>query len=110
MKAYLFLFLAIGFEIIGTSFLKLSEQFTQFWQSIISIFAYFIAFFFLSLVLKTIPVGIAYAIWSGVGIMCITFIGFWFFKQQLDLPAIIGLILIILGVVVINLFSKTAIH
>ncbi|PXY95399.1 QacE family quaternary ammonium compound efflux SMR transporter [Frischella perrara] len=110
MKAYLFLFLAIFFEIIGTSFLKLSNQFTNIGQTIVAIGAYLIAFFFLSLVLKTIPIGIAYAIWSGVGIICITLIGLLVFKQNLDFPAFLGLTLIILGVIIINIFSKTTGH
>ncbi len=109
MKAYFFLFLAISFEIIGTSFLKLSNQFTNLLQTVIAIASYFIAFFFLSLVLKTMPVGIAYAIWSGIGIICITLIGIFIFKQNLDLPAFIGLSLIIVGVIIINLFSNVKI-
>ena len=109
MKAYFFLFLASSFEIIGTSFLKLSNQFTNLLQTVIAIASYFIAFFFLSLVLKTMPVGIAYAIWSGIGIICITLIGIFIFKQNLDLPAFIGLSLIIVGVIIINLFSNVKI-
>lgn len=110
MKAFLFLFVAIIFEIIGTSVLKLSEQFTKVIPSIISIIAYITAFYFLSLTLKTIPVGIAYAIWSGVGIVLISVIGFVYFKQSLDLPAILGLGLIIAGVIIINIFSKSVAH
>ena len=112
MKAFLFLFLfvAIIFEIIGTSVLKLSEQFTKVIPSIISIIAYITAFYFLSLTLKTIPVGIAYAIWSGVGIVLISVIGLVYFKQSLDLPAILGLGLIIAGVIIINIFSKSVAH
>lgn len=110
MKAYLFLLLAIIFEIVATSFLKLSNQFTNLLQTIIAIGCYFVAFFILSLVLKTIPIGIAYAIWSGVGIICITLIGIFVFKQNLDLAAVIGLALIIIGVLIINLYSKTTIH
>ncbi|HJA15269.1 MAG TPA: QacE family quaternary ammonium compound efflux SMR transporter [Candidatus Butyricimonas faecavium] len=110
MKAFLFLFVAIIFEIIGTSVLKLSEQFTKVIPSIISIIAYITAFYFLSLTLKTIPVGIAYAIWSGVGIVLISVIGLVYFKQSLDLPAILGLGLIIAGVIIINIFSKSVAH
>ena len=110
MKAVLFLFVAIIFEIIGTSVLKLSEQFTKVIPSIISIIAYITAFYFLSLTLKTIPVGIAYAIWSGVGIVLISVIGLVYFKQSLDLPAILGLGLIIAGVIIINIFSKSVAH
>lgn len=110
MKNFFFLGIAIIFEIIATSALKKSEQFTQLLPSIITIVGYFAAFYFLSFAIRTIPVGIAYAIWSGVGIVLITIIGAIFFKQIPDLPAIIGLALIMIGVVVINVFSKTTAH
>jgi Membrane transporters of cations and cationic drugs len=110
MKMYLILLLAIIFETIATSYLKQSEQFTKFLPSIITILGYAAAFYCLSIVLKSIPVGIAYAIWSGVGIILIALIGFFVFKQHLDLPAIIGLGLIIAGVVVINVFSHSISH
>ncbi|MFH6995210.1 DMT family transporter [Flavobacterium sp. FlaQc-48] len=110
MKNFFFLGIAIIFEIIATSALKKSEQFTQLIPSIITIVGYFAAFYFLSFAIRTIPVGIAYAIWSGVGIVLITIIGALFFKQIPDLPAIIGLALIMTGVVVINVFSKTTAH
>ncbi|MDA6071218.1 SMR family transporter [Flavobacterium sp. AC] len=110
MKNFFFLGIAIMFEIIATSALKKSEQFTQLIPSIITIVGYFAAFYFLSFAIRTIPVGIAYAIWSGVGIVLITIIGAVFFKQIPDLPAIIGLALIMAGVIVINVFSKTTAH
>lgn len=110
MKNFLFLFIAIVFEIIATSALKKSEEFTKLLPSIITIIGYCGAFYCLSFAIKTIPVGFAYAIWSGVGIVLITIIGAIFFKEIPDLPAIIGLSLIIAGVVVINLFSKTTAH
>lgn len=110
MKNFFFLGIAIIFEIIATSALKKSEQFTQIIPSIITIVGYFAAFYFLSFAIRTIPVGIAYAIWSGVGIVLITIIGAVFFKQIPDLPSIIGLALIMIGVVVINVFSKTTAH
>ena len=110
MKNFFFLGIAIIFEIIATSALKKSEQFTQIIPSIITIVGYFAAFYFLSFAIRTIPVGIAYAIWSGVGIVLITIIGAVFFKQIPDLPAIIGLALIMIGIVVINVFSKTTAH
>ncbi|WP_316635400.1 multidrug efflux SMR transporter [uncultured Flavobacterium sp.] len=110
MKNFFFLGIAIIFEIIATSALKKSEQFTQLIPSIVTIVGYFAAFYFLSFAIRTIPVGIAYAIWSGVGIVLITIIGAVFFKQIPDLPAIIGLTLIVIGVAVINLFSKTTVH
>ena len=110
MKNFFFLGIAILFEIIATTALKRSEQFTQLIPSIITIIGYLAAFYFLSFAIRTIPVGIAYAIWSGIGIVLITIIGAVFFKQIPDLPAIIGLALIMIGVVVINVFSKTTVH
>ena len=110
MKTYLILFLAIVFETVATSFLKQSGQFTKLVPSIFMLLGYAAAFYCLSIVLKSIPVGIAYAIWSGVGIVLIALIGFFVFKQHLDLAAIIGLALIIAGVVVINVFSNSVSH
>ncbi|MEM8520537.1 SMR family transporter [Flavobacterium sp. PL12] len=110
MKNFLFLGIAIIFEIIATSALKKSEEFTKLIPSIITIVGYCGAFYFLSFAVRTIPIGIAYAIWSGVGIVLITIIGAIFFKQIPDLPAIIGLSLILIGVTVINVFSKTTGH
>ena len=110
MKTYLILFLAIVFETVATSFLKQSEQFTKLVPSVLTVLGYAAAFYCLSVVLKSIPVGIAYAIWSGVGIILIALIGFFVFKQHLDLAAIIGLALIIAGVVVINVFSNSVSH
>jgi len=104
---WLFLFIAIVAEVIGTSALKYSYGFTKILPSAIVIIGYGIAFYFLSLTLKSIPIGISYAIWSGLGIVLISVIGYFVFKQTLDIPAIIGIGLIILGVIVINLFSKT---
>ena len=103
-------FLAIVFETVATSFLKQSEQFTKLVPSVLTVLGYAAAFYCLSVVLKSIPVGIAYAIWSGVGIILIALIGFFVFKQHLDLAAIIGLVLIIAGVVVINVFSNSVSH
>ncbi|MDM1557292.1 SMR family transporter [Chryseobacterium indologenes] len=109
-RSYLFLALAIVFEIIATTFLKKSEEFSKLWPSVVTIIGYAFAFYFLSVSLRQIPVGITYAIWSGVGIVFITIIGVIAFKQVPDLPAIIGIALIILGVVVINVFSKMGTH
>jgi small multidrug resistance pump len=107
---YLYLSIAIVAEVIATSALKASEGFSNLGPSIIVIVGYIIAFYFLSLILKTIPVGIAYAIWSGIGIALITIVGAVIYKQIPDVPAIIGIGLIIAGVVVINIFSKTSSH
>jgi small multidrug resistance pump len=107
---WLFLSIAIFAEVIATSALKSSEGFTKLFPSIVVVVGYGIAFFFLSLTLKNIPIGIAYAIWSGAGITLISVIGYLIFKQQVDFPAIIGIFLIISGVIVINMFSKTISH
>jgi small multidrug resistance pump len=107
---YAFLFTAIVLEVIGTSALKASEQFTKLLPILIMVACYGASFFFLSLVLRTLPVGIAYAIWSGLGIVLISMVGVIWFKQSLDLPALIGLGLIVAGVVVVNLFSKSVGH
>lgn len=110
MKAFVFLFLAIIVEICATTALKTSEQFTKLIPSVITIVGYAISFYLLSHSLKTIPMGIAYAIWSGAGIVLISLIGYFVFKQHLDLPAIIGLGFIVLGVIIINVFSKSVSH
>jgi small multidrug resistance pump len=107
---YAFLFTAIVLEVIGTSALKASEQFTKLLPILIMVACYGTSFFFLSLVLRTLPVGIAYAIWSGLGIVLISMVGVIWFKQSLDLPALVGLGLIVAGVVVVNLFSKSVGH
>lgn len=107
---YINLCIAIIAEVIGTTTLKTSEQFTRIIPSIIVIVCYGTSFYFLSLVLKTIPLGVAYAIWSGVGIILIAILGIIYFKQIPDIPAVIGMLLIIAGVVTINLFSQTVGH
>ena len=105
---YLYLAIAIVAEVIGTSALKAAEGFTRLVPSLVVIVGYGAAFYFLSLALKVIPVGIAYAIWSGVGVALITLIGWVMFKQRLDAPALAGLALIVAGVVVIQFFSGAA--
>ncbi len=110
MKNFIVLLAAIVFETIATSFLNKSEQFTKLIPSIVTVVCYCVSFYCLSIALKTIPVGIAYAIWSGVGIVLIALIGLFVFKQHLDLPAILGLTLIIAGVITINVFSKSVSH
>lgn len=110
IKSYTFLICAILAEALGTTTLKLSEQFTKPVPAIVTVLAYATAFCLLSLSLKTIPVGIAYAIWAAVGIVLIAIIGAIAFKQIPDLPALIGLVLIIAGVIIINVFSKMSVH
>lgn len=109
-RSYIFLALAIVFEIIATTFLKKSEEFSKLWPSVVTVIGYACAFYFLSLTLRHIPVGITYAIWSGVGIIFITIIGVIAFRQVPDLPAIIGIALIVIGVIIINVFSKMGTH
>jgi small multidrug resistance pump len=108
--SYLYLSAAIVFEVIGTVALKASDTFTRLVPSVVTLIAYPVCFFFLALTLRTIPVGIAYAIWSGVGIVLIAFIGWFWFKQTLDAPALLGLALIIAGIVVVNAFSQSLPH
>ena len=105
--AYLYLALAILAETIATSALKASEEFTKILPSAIVLVGYGISFYFMTLVLRTIPIGITYAVWSGIGIVLIAVVGAIFYKQIPDIPAVIGMGLIIAGVVVIHLFSKT---
>jgi small multidrug resistance pump len=107
---YLFLGLAILFEVIGTSFIKASDGFTKLTPTIAVAAAYIACFYFLSLSLKTIPLGIAYAIWGGIGIILIALISIFVFKQSMDLPAVVGTALIVAGVFIINVFSKTTMH
>lgn len=107
---WLFLAIAILSEVIGTSALKAAEGFSRLGASSVVVVSYASAFYFLSLTLKTIPVGIAYAIWSGVGIILISLIAWVLYGQSLDLPTIIGLSLIITGVVILNVFSNTVSH
>lgn len=110
MLPYLYLTAAIVFEVIATSALKASDTFTRPLPSVVTVGAYAAAFYLLSLSLRTIPTGVAYAIWSGIGIVLIAAVSWVWFKQALDAPAIVGLGLIILGVAVVNLFSRTAVH
>ncbi|MEH6305353.1 multidrug efflux SMR transporter [Olivibacter sp. CPCC 100613] len=107
---YLFLLLAIVLETVATASLKASEQFTKPFPTIITILGYIAAFYFLSATLKSIPIGIAYAIWSGIGIVLISVVGALLYKQTPDWPMVVGIVLIIVGVVIINLFSKTSVH
>lgn len=110
LSTYLPLAIAIMLEVLGTSALQASQQFTKPVPTIVMGLCYLAAFYFLSLALRAIPVGIAYAIWSGMGVVLITLIGLYFFNQKIDMPAVIGLVLIVSGVLVINLFSKTISH
>lgn len=106
---YIYLALAILGEVIATSTLKASEEFTKPIPTIISIVGYMCTLYFLTLALKVIPIGIAYAIWAGVGIIMISVGGYFIYEQSLDLPAILGIALITVGVIVIQLFSEMTI-
>ncbi len=110
MKQWIFLSVAIVSEVIATSALKATEEFTRLWPSVIVVIGYLSAFYFLTLTLRTIPIGIAYAIWSGVGVALITLVGWLFYKQTLDMPAFVGIALIVTGVVVLNVFSRAVPH
>ena len=107
---YLALLVAIVAETIGTSALHASQQFTKLGPSVVVVLAYALAFFLLTIPLKVMPVGVVYAIWSGLGIVLIALAGFLVFGQTLDLAAIIGLGLIVAGVLVLHLFSSTTQH
>ena len=108
MNGYAWLGLAIVAEVIATTARKASDSFSKLSPSLITIFGYVFAFWCLSHSMKTVPVGVGYAIWSGVGIVLITAIAWVLFKQKLDLPAMVGMGMILSGVLVINIFSKSA--
>jgi small multidrug resistance pump len=110
MKTFLLLLFAILAEVVATSALKASEGFSRLAPSLLVVAGYGVAFTCLSLTLRTLPLGVAYAIWSGVGTALVAVIGWLYYKQELDLPAIAGITLIITGAVVLNLFSKTGAH
>jgi multidrug transporter EmrE-like cation transporter len=110
MLPWFALAVAIVAEVVGTSFLKASQGFTKPLPVLAVVVGYGLSFYLLSLTLETIPVGIAYAVWSGVGLVLITAVGWITYGQALDIPAVFGMGLILTGVVVLNLFSQTASH
>lgn len=110
MKSWIFLGIAIVAEVLATSALKASDGFTKLVPSVLVVGGYAIAFYFLALTLKAIPVGIAYAVWAGLGILLVALIGWLAFGQRLDLPAVIGMTLIVSGVLIISLLSKSSAH
>lgn len=110
MQQWIFLAVAIVSEVIATSALKASEGFSRLGPSVLVVIGYGVAFYCLSLTLKTIPIGVVYAIWSGAGIALITLVAWIVYGQTLDTPAIIGLLLIVAGVVVLQGFSKVVAH
>ncbi|MFB0937224.1 MAG: SMR family transporter [Propionivibrio sp.] len=110
LKNWLSLLTAIVSEVIATSALKSSDGFSRFWPSVAVVIGYGIAFYCLALTLRVIPMGVVYAIWSGIGIVLITLVGWFLFDQKLDLPALLGIGLITAGVVVMNVFSTSLGH
>lgn len=108
--SWLYLMIAIVAEVVGTSFLRATQGFTRPLPSLVVVLGYGLAFYFLSLTLEDIPAGIAYAVWSGAGVTLIALIGWLFLGQKPDAAAIAGMGLIIAGVVVLNLFSRTSSH
>ena len=110
MSAWVALAIAILSEVIATSFLKASDGFSKLWPSVIVIVGYASAFYFMSISLKSIPVGVTYAIWSGTGIVLIALVGWLVLGQTLDWPALLGMSLIVAGVLVIQLGSNSVGH
>ena len=110
MNGYTSLALAIVAEVVATSALQASAGFTRLWPSVLVVLGYGVAFFCLSITLKTVPMGVAYALWSGLGIVLITASGWLLFQQRVDAAALLGMALIVAGVAVMQLFSKTAAH
>lgn len=109
-KYYLYLFAAIAFEVAATTALARSASFTKLWPSVIAIAGYALAFWCLSFPLRSLPTGVVYAIWSGMGIVLITAVSWIWYRQSLDVPALIGISLILLGVVIVNTFSSSLTH
>lgn len=107
---YIWLFFAILTETLGTTALQASQQFTRFWPALAVVVFYGLSFYCMSFALRSMPVGIVYAIWSGLGIVLIAGIGFVLFGQKLDMPALLGLALIISGILIIHLFSASNTH
>lgn len=107
---YAYLIIAIVAEVFATSAMAKSDGFTRLWPSVIAFIGYGLAFYLLSLVTRTVPVGIVYAVWSGAGIVLVAAVGWLFFGQKLDLAATIGMIMIVAGVLIINLLSKSVSH
>lgn len=107
---YILLILAILAETAGTTALQASQQFTRLWPSVLVVLAYGTSFYLLAQTLKYMPVGVVYAIWSGLGIVFIALIGYLVFNQRLDLPAVLGTAMILAGIVVIQVFSNTTMH
>ncbi len=109
-QAYFYLMLAVIFEVFGSTCLQASQQLTRFWPSLGIVVGFGGAFVFFMQVLKVMPLGVTYAMWSGLGITLVTITSYFIFNQKIDIPAFLGMSLIIAGIVVIHTFSKTALH
>ena len=110
MNKWIYLTLAIFSEVLATASLKSTEGFTKLWPSVLVLVGYSAAFYFLSMTLDSIPIGIAYAIWSGVGVAAITLVSIFFFDQKIDTAGFIGIGLIVAGVIVLRIFSESAVE
>ena len=110
MNGLLWLTLAVGAEVVATSMLRAADGFTRLIPSVVVVIGYCVSFWALSQVVRMMPLGIAYAIWSGMGSVIVSAAAYFIYHQKLDLPAVIGMALIIAGVLVINLFSKSSVH
>ncbi len=110
MRTWLLLGLAIASEVTATASLRASEGFTKLVPSIVVLAGYSAAFYFLSLTLEDIPIGVAYAVWSGVGVAAITLISVFYMDQKIDLAGVVGISLIVIGVIVLRLFSESAVE
>lgn len=107
---FIYLVLAVVAEVVATSALKASLGFTRLWPSLLVVVGYGVAFYLLGLALRTLPVGVAYAIWAGLGIVLVTLVGMVVFGERPDLPGVLGIVLIVTGVVVLQVFSKMSVH
>lgn len=110
MHPYAYLAIAIACEVVATSALRAADGFTRLLPSAISVIGYGISFYCLSMTLRFLPIGVVYAIWSGLGIVLVSVVAYFLYKQALDWPAILGMGLIIAGVVIMNLFSRATVH
>ena len=110
MKDWILLLIAIVSEVVATSALKASEGFSRFWPALLVVVGYGLAFYFLSLTLRTIPVGVAYAIWSGLGTVLITLTAWFLYGQKLDFFTLLGMGLIVAGVIIMNILPKAVAH
>ena len=110
MNPYLLLSAAIGLEVVSTALLKASDSYTRLWPTLGALLGFVASFYCLTFVMRSLPTGVVYAIWSGVGIILTAIVSWVVFKQRLDAPALAGMALIVVGVIVINVFSKSSAH